>query len=82
MQTPLATLHKFDGWADLFLTTPNKGLQDLYAGAAYRFDGVKALPGLKMATFFQIERSLTAVIDLQLTAQLPLLQSQADRPPV
>lgn len=42
----------------------------------------KALPGLKVATFFQVERSLTAVIDLQLTAQLPLLQSQADRPPV
>ncbi len=49
VQTPLATLHKFDGWADLFLTTPNKGLQDLYAGAAYKFDGVKALPGLNAA---------------------------------
>lgn len=49
VQTPLATLHKFDGWADLFLTTPAKGLQDLYAGAAYKFDGVKALPGLNAA---------------------------------
>jgi hypothetical protein len=28
MQTPMATLHKFDGWADLFLTTPANGLGD------------------------------------------------------
>ena len=46
MQTPMATLHKFDGWADLFLTTPAKGLQDSYAGVAYRFAEVKAVPGL------------------------------------
>lgn len=30
-KTPLATLHAFDGWADVFLNTPNAGLQDLYA---------------------------------------------------
>lgn len=28
--TPLATLHKFNGWADKFLNTPAKGLVDLY----------------------------------------------------
>ena len=28
--TPLATLHKFNGWADKFLTTPPNGLEDLY----------------------------------------------------
>jgi hypothetical protein len=33
-RTPLATLHKFNGWADLFLTTPNAGLVDLYAGVS------------------------------------------------
>lgn len=27
--TPLATLHKFNGWADQFLTTPAQGLEDL-----------------------------------------------------
>ncbi len=32
-QTPLATLHKFNGWADRFLATPPQGLQDLYAQA-------------------------------------------------
>lgn len=30
-RTPLATLHAFNGWADMFLTTPAAGLQDLYA---------------------------------------------------
>jgi hypothetical protein len=31
--TPLATLHKFNGWADKFLNTPTTGLRDLYIGA-------------------------------------------------
>lgn len=30
LQTPLATLHAFNGWADMFLTTPGKGLIDQY----------------------------------------------------
>jgi hypothetical protein len=29
--TPLATLHPFNGWADIFLNTPDTGLNDLYA---------------------------------------------------
>jgi len=28
--TPLATLHAFNGWADIFLVTPPNGLQDLF----------------------------------------------------
>ena len=32
--TPLATGHKFQGFADKFLTTPNDGVQDLYVGVA------------------------------------------------
>ncbi len=31
-QTPLATLHAFNGWADLFLTTPAAGLNDAFIG--------------------------------------------------
>lgn len=31
-QTPLATLHAFNGWADRFLTTPVNGLRDVYLG--------------------------------------------------
>jgi hypothetical protein len=32
-RTPLATLHAFNGWADVFLNTPADGLCDLYAFA-------------------------------------------------
>ena len=31
-RTPLATLHAFNGWADVFLTTPNEGLNDFFGG--------------------------------------------------
>lgn len=34
-QTPLATLHAFQGWADVFLTTPRDGLRDVSATATY-----------------------------------------------
>jgi hypothetical protein len=36
----------------------------------------KVIPGTKVATFFQIERRLQAVIDLQLASQIPLVQAQ------
>ncbi len=32
-QTPLATAHAFNGWADLFLVTPATGLRDTYVSA-------------------------------------------------
>ena len=52
LQTPMATLHKFNGWADLFLTTPAAGLEDAYFSASRKFDKVKALPGLIVAIAF------------------------------
>ncbi len=36
----------------------------------------KVLPGKKAATFFQLDRRISTMIDLQLTSQLPLAQSQ------
>jgi len=36
----------------------------------------KVIPGKKVATFFQIERRIQGMIDLQLSSQLPLVQSQ------
>ncbi len=30
--TPLATLHGLNGWADVFLSTPDHGLEDVYVG--------------------------------------------------
>lgn len=46
LQTPMATLHKFNGWADMFLTTPPNGLRDGYASVSRKFEKVQALPGL------------------------------------
>lgn len=38
--TPLATLHKFNGFADMFLGTPSTGLQDAYFTAKTKVKGV------------------------------------------
>ena len=35
-KTPLATLHKFNGWADKFLNTPPAGLEDIYVDLTYK----------------------------------------------
>ena len=35
--TPLATLHGYQGWADVFLTTPANGIRDIYGRAGYAF---------------------------------------------
>ncbi len=37
--TPLATLHKFNGWADQFLGTPNQGLEDTYISVGGKLAG-------------------------------------------
>ena len=47
-QTPLATMHAFNGWADLFLTTPAAGLQDYYLKAGYT-PTTPPIPGLSFA---------------------------------
>ena len=41
--TPLATLHKFNGWSDQFLGTPNQGLEDVYAVLTGKVAGGKWL---------------------------------------
>ena len=35
--TPLATLHGYQGWADVFLATPANGIRDIYGRAGYAF---------------------------------------------
>ena len=39
--TPLATLHKFNGWSDQFLGTPTVGLADFYASVSGKVAGGK-----------------------------------------
>lgn len=43
-QTPLATLHAFQGFADVFLTTPADGVRDLNLRASTTFDGPHGKP--------------------------------------
>ncbi|MFV8781476.1 alginate export family protein [Microbulbifer sp. SA54] len=40
-QTPLATLHKFQGYDDKFLTTPVDGIRDFYAGGTVTVYDIK-----------------------------------------
>jgi Alginate export len=47
LQTPLATLHAFNGWADKFLSTPSNGLRDVYADISSK---LPVIAGIKGAT--------------------------------
>jgi hypothetical protein len=51
LQTPLATLHAFNGWDDEFTVTPNGGLEDRYAAldGAFGSAGVAAKLGWTVA---------------------------------
>lgn len=40
----------------------------------------KVLPGIKAASFFQIDRRLAMLVNVGLAAQLPILQAQAETP--
>jgi hypothetical protein len=40
-KTPYATAHKFQGWADKFLTTPGDGIEDIYVGLTGKLGPVK-----------------------------------------
>jgi hypothetical protein len=73
--TPLATLHKFDGWADKFLTTPANGLERRYVTLGYLKKGVGVLDTLAAdAIYHQFKSNRLGIdygseIDLQLQAK-------------
>jgi hypothetical protein len=73
--TPLATLHKFDGWADKFLTTPPNGLERRYVTLGYLNKGVAGLDTLSLtAVYHQFRSDRLAIdygseVDLQLQAK-------------
>jgi hypothetical protein len=73
--TPLATLHRFQGWADKFLTTPVNGITDAYANAGYQTKGFGPLETLALtASWHKFESERLAInygqeLDLQLQAR-------------
>ena len=87
-QTPFATLHKFNGWADKFLTTPGTGIQDYYAGIGYTVPKIgKAGPLVASFTYhrFSSDRlsihygdEYNAQITLKLDKHLSALVKYAD----
>lgn len=57
--TPLATLHKFQGYADVFLTTPAAGLEDLYATISFTGNGLLMTDSVRLfATYHEFESGL------------------------
>jgi hypothetical protein len=73
--TPLATMHRFHGWADKFLTTPAHGIDDIYVGLGYTAKGVAMLDTLSANLVyrdFESERlavDLGTEVDLQIQAK-------------
>jgi hypothetical protein len=74
-QTPLATLHAFQGWADKFLTTPVAGIEDSYLKLSYPMGKRGAFTNISAVAFFHdfsAERGSThfgSELDLQLIAR-------------
>ncbi len=73
--TPLATLHKFDGWADKFLTTPPNGIERRYLTLGYTTKGVGVLDTLSAnAVYHQFQSNRLEIdygseVDLQVQAK-------------
>lgn len=47
-KTPLATLHKFQGFADAFLVTPAAGIEDIYGTLSYAWKDAPFGAGIKV----------------------------------
>ncbi len=57
--TPLATLHKFQGFADVFLATPAAGVEDFYGTIGYAWKFPPAVDAVKIfVTYHEFESEL------------------------
>lgn len=63
LQTPLATGHAFNGWADVFLSTPANGLRDIYGDVSYKFGEGSVFKGLLLRAVYHDFRSTTGSVD-------------------
>ena len=70
--TPLATLHKFNGWADKFLVTPANGLDDRYATLGFAQKGLGPIETLSASLTYHSYETERAALDLgdELNVQL------------
>lgn len=68
VRTPLATLHAFNGWADVFLATPNAGLRETFVRTSANLP--HGIGFLGFYRWFSTDRGSTRLgteLDLQLT---------------
>jgi hypothetical protein len=75
--TPFATLHKFSGWADKFLVTPDNGLVDKYIYLGYPVDIMGRSLVLK-AAFHRFNSDSTGIkygSELDLLAQMDIWEN-------
>ncbi len=74
--TPLATLHKFQGWTDKFLATPPQGIEDRYLNAGVTFKNVATLETVALVASYhtyeaeRISMDYGDEINVQLLAKL------------
>jgi len=73
--TPLATLHKFQGWADKFLVTPANGIEDKYVTAGFSTKGVGPFDTLALTAAYhafdstRLSQDLGDELDAQVAAK-------------
>ncbi|MEM6853190.1 MAG: alginate export family protein [Planctomycetota bacterium] len=79
-RTPLATLHKFNGFADVFLVTPNDGLEDFYVYYGIPFPKEWKMKGKLVYHYFSGNDSIgdfghevDAVLSKKLSSNVTLL---------
>ena len=72
-RTPLATLHKFQGWADKFLGTPAAGIEDTYLGVAGTIGKVKL--ALTYHDFQSEEGNIDYGDEINLVATIPITKN-------
>lgn len=68
--TPLATLHKFQGFADKFLTTPANGVEDKYLKLGYKLDQLELMAFYHWLEAAEGEADYGKELDLQLSYNL------------
>lgn len=68
--TPLATLHKFQGFADKFLTAPANGIEDKYLKLGYKLDQLELMAFYHWLDAAEDEADYGKELDLQLSYNL------------
>ncbi|MFZ5671115.1 MAG: hypothetical protein ACOY4K_16625 [Pseudomonadota bacterium] len=92
--TPLATLHAFQGWADVFLATPRDGVRDLNLRAGWSFKAGPAATPIRLVAAVhdfsasggsfdygsEVDLLASAALTKAITAEIKAAAFEGDRP--